>query len=168
MTVEVQIDNARPLLDGFEAGRLDAAIIRSDDDRRPGEILGPELFGWFAAAGFTHRAGEPLQLAASLPCCAVRDVAARLLDRAGIAWTEVFSGGTAAIAAALSAGLAVAAFPRRLAPADVVDVGPALGLPALPALAIVLHAAPSDPKTRATLRAIAAAFRGASPRIPKG
>ena len=104
LTMEVQIDNARPLLDGFEAGRLDAAIIRSDDDRRAGEILGPEPFGWFAAPGFAHRAGEPLRLAATAPCCAVRDVAGRLLDRAGIAWTEVFLGGTAAIAAALSAG----------------------------------------------------------------
>ncbi|MWV24734.1 LysR family transcriptional regulator [Methylobacterium sp. 2A] len=161
LTVEVQLDNARPLLDGFEAGRLDAAIIRSDDDRRPGEILGPEPFGWFAAPGFAQPAGEPLRLAATAPCCAVRDVAGRLLDRAGIAWTEVFLGGTAAIAAALSAGLAVAAFPRRLAPADVVDVGPALGLPPLPVLAIVLHATPSDPRTRDTLRAITAAFRGA-------
>ncbi|MCJ2019379.1 LysR family transcriptional regulator [Methylobacterium sp. E-065] len=168
LTMEVQIDNARPLLDGFEAGRLDAAIIRSDDDRRAGEILGPEPFGWFAAPGFAHRAGEPLRLAATAPCCAVRDVAGRLLDRAGIAWTEVFLGGTAAIAAALSAGLAVAAFPRRLAPADVVDVGPALGLPPLSALAIVLHAAPSDPKTRDTLRAITAAFRGASHGFAKG
>ncbi|WP_267353431.1 MULTISPECIES: LysR family transcriptional regulator [unclassified Methylobacterium] len=168
LTVEVQIDNARPLLDGFEAGRLDAAIIRSDDDRRAGEILWPEPFGWFAAPGFAHRAGEPLRLAATAPCCAVRDVAGRLLDRAGIAWTEVVLGGTAAIAAALSAGLAVAAFPRRLAPADVVDVGPALGLPPLSALAIVLHAAPSDPTTRDTLRAITAAFRGASHGFAKG
>ncbi|MCJ2064442.1 LysR family transcriptional regulator [Methylobacterium sp. J-088] len=168
LTVEVQIDNARPLLDGFEAGRLDAAIIRSDDDRRAGEILGPEPFGWFAAPGFAQPAGEPLRLAASLPCCAVRDVAARLLDRAGIAWTEVFLGGTAAIAAALSAGLAVAAFPRRLAPADVVDVGPALGLPPLPMLSIVLHATHYDPKTRETLRAITAAFRGARHGFPKG
>lgn len=62
----------------------------------------------------------------------------------------------------------MAAFPRRLAPADVVDVGPALGLPPLSALAIVLHAAPSDPTTRDTLRAITAAFRGASHGFAKG
>ncbi|SMH39227.1 LysR family transcriptional regulator [Azospirillum agricola] len=159
LTVEVLLDNSRALLDGFESGTLDAIIIRSDDDRRDGEILGPEHFGWFASPDFEHRAGEPLRLAATLPCCAVRDVAVRLLDRAAIAWEEVFIGGTAAIAAALSAGLAVSAFPRRLAPADVVDVGDAFGLPPVPSLSLVLHSSLSDPKTKETLRAITAAFR---------
>jgi DNA-binding transcriptional LysR family regulator len=163
LTIEVLIDNSRPLLDGFEAGTLDAVIVRSDDDRRDGEVLGPESFGWFAAPDFAHPAGEPLRLAALAPCCAVRDVAIRLLDRAAIPWTEVFVGGTAAIGAALSAGLAVSAFPHRLAPPDVVDVGPAFGLPPLPTLALVLHASLSDPRSRAALRAITAAFRGAGP-----
>ena len=81
------------------------------------------------------------------------------LDRALIAWEEVFIGGTTAIAAALSAGLAVAAFPRRLAPADTLDIGDALGLPPLPSLSIVLHSSLSDPRTKDTLRAITAAFR---------
>lgn len=158
LTIEVLVDNARALLEGFEDGRHDAIIIRNDDDRRDGEILGPEHFAWFAAPGFEHRAGEPLRLVATSPHCAVRDVAIRLLDRAAIVWEEVFVGGTTAIAAALSAGLAVAAFPRRLAPADVIDVGPALGLPPLPSLSIVLHSSLSDPRTRETLRAITAAF----------
>lgn len=167
LTIEVLLDNSRALIDGFEGGTLDAIILRSDDDRRDGEILGPEHFGWFAAPDFAHRAGEPLRLATTAPCCAVRDVATRLLDRAAVTWEEVFVGGTAAIAAALSAGLAVSAFPRRLAPADVVDVGDALGLPPLPSLALVLHSSLSDLKTKDTLRAIAAAFREhrkASPR----
>lgn len=159
LTVEVVLDTSRVLLDGFESGRLDAAITRSDDDRRDGEVLGPEHFGWFAAPGFAHRAGEPLRLAALSPACSVREVATGLLDRAGLAWTEVFIGGTAAIAAALSAGLAVAPYPRRLAPPDVVEVGAALGLPPLPSLSLVLHAALSDPRSRDALRAIAAAFR---------
>ncbi len=159
LTVEVLVDNARALLDGFEEGRLDAVIIRSDDDRRDGEVLGPEHFGWFAAPGFEHRTGEPLRLAVTLPCCAVRNVAARLLDRASIAWEEVFVGGTNAIAAALSAGLAVAAFPSRLAPSDTLDIGDALGLPRLPSLSIILHSSLSDPRTKDTLRAITAAFR---------
>ncbi|MCJ2072858.1 hypothetical protein MKK75_29380 [Methylobacterium sp. J-030] len=122
---------ARPLLDGFEAGTLDAVIVRSDDDRRAGAVPGPEPFGWFAAPGFVHRAGEPRRPAARAPCCAVRDVALRQLDRAAIPWTEVFAGGTAAIGAALS---------------------------------LVPHAALSDPRTRASLRAVTAAFRTA-PRV---
>lgn len=159
LTIEVRLDNSRVLLDDFEAGALDAVIIRSDDDRRDGEVLGPEHFGWFASPDFVHRAGEPLRLAALSPRCAVRDVSTRLLDRASIAWEEVFVGGTAAIAAALSAGLAVSPFPRRLAPVDVIDVGDALGLPPLPSLSLILHSSLSDRRTQDTLRAITAAFR---------
>jgi DNA-binding transcriptional LysR family regulator len=71
----------------------------------------------------------------------------------------VFLGGTAAISAALSAGLAVSAFPRRLAPADAIDVGDALGLPPIPSLALVLHSSLTDPRSKDALRAITAAFR---------
>lgn len=159
LTIEVRLDISRPLLEAFEEGTLDAVIVRSDDDRRGGEILGPEHFGWFASRDFEHRAGEPLPLAALSPTCAVRDMAIRLLDRSSIPWTEVFVGGTTAIAAALSAGLAISPFPRRLAPSDVVDVGDALGLPPLPSLSVVLHSSLSDPKSKDSLRAITAAFR---------
>lgn len=159
LTIEVRLDTSRSLLDAFEDGQLDAVIIRSDDDRRDGEVLGPEHFGWFASPEFEHRADEPLPLAGLSPSCSVRDVAIRLLDRASIRWTEVFVGGTAAIAAALSAGLVVSPFPRRLVPNDVIDVGDAFGLPPLPSLSLVLHSSLSDPKTKESLRAITAAFR---------
>lgn len=158
LTLEVSVDDAPALLSGYDRGEFDAVIIRSDDDRRQGEVLGPEHFGWYAAADFTPRPGEPLRLASYLTRCAVRDPANRLLDAAGIPWTSVFVGGTSAVAAALAAGLAVAAFPRRLATANLVDVGPALGLPAIPSQAIELHSSLTDPHTRATLRAITAAF----------
>ncbi|BCM84793.1 LysR family transcriptional regulator [Methylobacterium indicum] len=159
LTLEVLLDTSWALMESFDRGALDAVIVRSDDDRREGERLGPEHFGWFAAPDFAHRAGEALPVATISPFCAVRDVATRLLDRAGIAWTEVFVGGTAANAAAISAGLAVAAFPCRLAPADSVEVGERLGLPPLPSYAIVLHSSLSDPRTKATLHTITAAFR---------
>lgn len=159
LTMEVLLETSRALLDSFEDGRLDAVIIRSDDDRRDGEILGPEHFGWFASPDFVHRPGEPLPMAGLSPCCMVRDLAAPLLNRAGIPWEEVFIGGTPAIAAALSAGLVVAPFPCRLAPVGVVDVGHALGLPPLPSLSLVLHSSLSDARTKETLRAITAAFR---------
>jgi DNA-binding transcriptional LysR family regulator len=158
LAVEVQIANSRELLDDYEGGSLDAVIIRSDDDRRGGEVLGPEHFGWFASADFEHHAGEPLRLASHPPCCAVREVATRLLDGAAIPWTEVFVGGTSAVTAALSAGLAVAAFPCRLATPDMIEVSETLGLPPIPSLSIVLHSSLTDAKTRETLRAITAAF----------
>lgn len=159
LTVEVTLDDARSLLDGYEAGSFDAIIVRSDDDRRNGETLGPEHFGWYASSHFTYGTGEVLPLAVTPAGCPMRELAMRSLDQMSVPWQEVFTGGTTAIAAALSAGLAVAAFPRRLAPSDLLDVGDSFQLPALPTLSLVLHSSLSDTKSRETLRAITAAFR---------
>ncbi len=116
LTIEVRMDHSRSLLDAFDRGEIDAAIIRREDDRRDGEVLGPEHFGWYATPQFEHRQGEPLRLAALSPACGVRDIATRALDGAGIAWTEVFLGGTSSmVTAAVSAGLAISAFSSRLA-----------------------------------------------------
>lgn len=159
LTVEVLVDTSRALLDLYEEEALDAVIARSDDDRRDGEVLGPEHFGWFASPNFEHHINEPLRIASHLPSCVVRDVATRLLDDASLPWNEVFVGGTSAVSAALSAGLAVAAFPCRLATPDMIEVSQELGLPPIPSLSILLHSSLTDPKTRETLRAITAAFR---------
>jgi DNA-binding transcriptional LysR family regulator len=107
LTIEVRLDNSRNLLDAFDRGEIDAAIVRREDDRRDGEVLAPEHFGWFAAPGFVHRPGEALRLAALTPVCGVHDVAIHALDAAGIAWTEVFlGGGSSVVSDAVSAGLA--------------------------------------------------------------
>lgn len=160
LLIEVQIEASRNLRDAFERGALDAAIVRREDDRRDGEVLSKERFGWFAAPGFAHKEGDALRLASLAASCGVRNIATRALDAAGVSWVEVFlGGGTAAVAAAASAGLAVAALARRVAPVGLVDVGERLGLPPLPASAIVLHSALSDAQSRGALRAIAATFR---------
>lgn len=160
LTIEVRLDNSRNLLDAFDRGEIDAAIIRREDDRRDGEVLAPEHFGWFATPGFEHRPGEPLRLAALSPSCGVRDIATRALDAAGLAWTEVFlGGGSSVVTAAVSAGLAISAFSHRLAPAGTVEVSQRFKLPALPSSEIVLHSTLSDAKSREALRTLAAAFR---------
>jgi DNA-binding transcriptional LysR family regulator len=160
LTIEVRLDNSRNLLDAFDRGEIDAAIIRREDDRRDGEVLAPEHFGWFATPGFVHRPGEPLRLAALSPSCGVRDIATRALDAAGIAWTEVFlGGGSSVVSDAVSAGLATAVFSCRLAPAGTVEVSQRFGLPSLPSSEIVLLSTLSDAKSREALRTLATAFR---------
>ena len=159
LTIEVRLENSRSLLDAFDNAELDAVIVRQEDDRRDGEDLGPEHFGWFAAPGFSPRPGEPLRLAALLPCCGVRDIATHMLRQAGLEWTEVFMGGSAAVAAAVSAGLAVSVFSCRLAPADTVEVGRHFQLPALPASRIMLHSTLTDRRSREALRTLVAAYR---------
>ena len=89
-------------------------------------------------------------------------MAGRSLDAAGIAWAEVFvGGGVAAVAAAVMAGLGVAALAPRMLPLGAVDVGARLGLPALPRLPVLLHTRIQEGRPRDALAALSAAFRSA-------
>jgi DNA-binding transcriptional LysR family regulator len=160
LVIEARLDNSQNLLNAFDRGEIDAAIIRREDDRRDGEVLGPEHFGWFATPDFVHRKGEKLRLAASSPSCGIQDIATRALDAAGIAWTQAFLGcGSFVVADAVAAGLAIAVFSCRLAPPGTVEVSRRFGLPPLPSSEIVLLSTLSDPRARAALKALATAFR---------
>ncbi len=57
-------------------------IVRTHAGRDDGELLAEEPFGWFAAPGWQHRAGEPLPLATLAEPCGVRAMAGQLLDTA--------------------------------------------------------------------------------------
>jgi DNA-binding transcriptional LysR family regulator len=160
LTIEVRLDDSRELMEAFDRGDVDAAIIRREDDRRDGEVLGPDHFGWFATPEFVRRADEPLRLAASSPSCGVLDMATRALDAAKIPWTAAFLGcGSFAVAEAVSAGLATSVFSCRLAPPGTIEVGQRFGLPALPSSEIVLLSTLSDARSRAALKTLATAFR---------
>lgn len=160
LTIEVRLDDSRDLLAAFDRGELDAAIVRREDDRRDGEVLAPEHFGWYATPDFIYRAGEPLRLAASAPSCSIRDIVTGALDAVGIPWTQVFLGcGSFAVAEAVSAGLAAAVFSCRLAPPGTIEVSRKFGLPPLPATEILLLSTLSDPQSREALRTLAMAFR---------
>ncbi|QOZ25474.1 LysR family transcriptional regulator [Bradyrhizobium sp. CCBAU 51753] len=160
LTIEVRLEDSRDLLAGFDHGDIDAAIIRREDDRRDGEVLATDDYGWLATPDFVHRAGEPLRLAASSPSCGVLNIATRALAAAGIPWTEAFLGcASFAVADAVAAGLATSVFSRRLAPAGTIEVSKRFGLPALPPSEIVLLSALSDARSRATLKALVSAFR---------
>lgn len=162
LQIEVRIASSRDLLAAFDRHELDAAVVRREGSRNDGEVLVEERFGWFAAPTWRHRSEEPLRLATMAPPCGVRAIAVKALDAAGVPWTEVFiGGGVMAVAAAVTAGLGVAALAQRVAPAGAVDVGERLGLPAMAPSAIVLYSAASDPRSREMLRALGAAFRGA-------
>ncbi|OKO76219.1 LysR family transcriptional regulator [Bradyrhizobium sp. NAS96.2] len=160
LTIEVRLDDARDLLDTFDRGMIDAVIIFRDDDRRDGVVLGPDHFGWFATPDFLHRAGEPFRLAASSPACGILNTATRALDAAALPWTETFLGcGAFAVADAVSAGLAISVFSRRVAPPGTIEVTEKFGLPALPPSEIMLLSTLSDARSRAALKTLASAFR---------
>jgi hypothetical protein len=58
--------------------------------------------------------------------------------------------------------LSSAALARRVAPAGTVDVGPRLGLPALPSRDVMLYATAFDAPARRALRTLAASFKAAA------
>lgn len=160
LALSVTIGFSREVLDAYDAGAFDAVLARQEGRRRGGEKLTEDDFGWFAAKRLAWRRGETLPLAVLAPPCGVRAHAIRALDRAGISWTERFvGGGVTAVVAAASAGLAVAPLARRIAPPDLVDIGPAEALPRLSSSKVMLHSKIGDPAKRAALRTLAATFR---------
>jgi len=160
LALSVTIGFSREMQDAYDAGKLDAVIVRQEGSRRGGEKLTVDEFGWFATKRFAWHRGESLPLATLAPPCGVRAIAARALDKAGIGWSETFvGGGVTAVAAAALAGLAIAPLARRIAPAGLIDIGPAHGLPSLGASKVMLHSKVSDPTKQVALRTLAATFR---------
>lgn len=161
LRVEVRIAGTRELLQSQEQGELDAALVlRSDERGKRGRVVFAEPFAWFAAAGWEWRAGQPLPLATQGESCSIRAEAVRALDRAGIAWHEVFVGkGAAILGAAAVAGLAVAVMARRAAPLAAVDVGTRLSLPSIRSQEVMLYSNLRDRRTREALRVLTLAFQ---------
>ena len=162
LLIEIRIASSGDLLQSFDRRELDTVIVRLHSGRSGGEILTEEKFGWFAAPSWQHRVGEPLPIATMAEPCGVRAIAAQLLDAAGVPWTEVFvGGGVPAVAAAVMAGLGVAALAPRMLQFGVVEVGARLKLPDLPRLPVLLHTRVKDGRPRDALAALSAAFRSA-------
>jgi DNA-binding transcriptional LysR family regulator len=162
LVIEIRIGSSGDLLQSFDRRELDTVIVRLHAERNDGELITEEQFGWFAAPSWQHRADEPLPIATMAEPCGVRALAGQLLDAAGMPWTEIFvGGGVTAVAAAVMAGLGVAALSPRMVPFGAVDVGPRLGLPALPRLPVILHTRVRDGQPRAALAALSAAFKSA-------
>src|SRR5262249_6688973 len=69
LALSVTTGLSRELLDAYDAGKLDAVIVRQEGSRRGGEKLIEDEFGWFAAPRFTWRRGESVRLAVLAPPC---------------------------------------------------------------------------------------------------
>lgn len=160
LILAVTIGYSRDLLDAYDAGTLDAVIVRQEGSRRGGQKLTEDQFGWFASPRLKWQRGASLQLALLGPPCGVRALAVRALDKARIPWSEAFlGGGVTAVAAAALAGLAVAPLARRIAPPGAIDIGPTHGLPSIGSSKVLLYSKVSDPTKLTALRTVAATFR---------
>jgi DNA-binding transcriptional LysR family regulator len=84
LRLDVRIDFSHALLEKFDEGELDAVIVRREANRRGGEELLEDEFGWFVAPNFLHKSGEKLRLAMLASPCGVRAHAIRTLNKAKI------------------------------------------------------------------------------------
>lgn len=158
-TIDIQVDLSVQLRERFDAGEMDAVVLRREGRGKEGEVLGLDPLGWRAAEDFVLPVSAPIPLVSRGPACGVRAVAARTLDRAGLSWHETFIGGSCAmLLAATRAGVGVAPM-GRLASGGAPDKGPALGLPPLPQSQIVLLARTGSAVVAAAIRALEAAVR---------
>ncbi|MDQ0304179.1 LysR family transcriptional regulator [Ancylobacter polymorphus] len=159
LVFDIRMGFSRLLLDAFDAGDLDAVVVRREGDRRDGQVLRQDCYGWFASPGWHADAGR-LPLALLAAPCGVRAAAIAALDSAAIGWREAFTGGSvSSVGAAVAAGLAVAPMAAHLAPAGSIEVGPALNLPVLPAATVMLVARAGDAPAKTALRELAAFLR---------
>lgn len=163
LRVELRVGGSRDLMPLYDQGELDAAwVLRPDDRRKRGKAVHAETFSWVSAPGWRPVAGQPLPLATQGKACRIRNAATAALDQYGIAWVETFVGrGAATVGAAAAAGMGIAVLASRTAPAGTVDVGDALGLPAIPAQDVVLYSHLNDRRSREALRLMALALRQA-------
>lgn len=162
LLIEIRIGSSGDLLQSFDRRELDAVMVRLHAGRSDGELIAEEQFGWFASPHWHHRAHEPLPVATLAEPCGVRVLSSQLLNQAGVSWTQIFvGGGVAAVAAAVMAGLGVAALSPRMLPFGAVDVGPKLGLPQLPRLPVLLHTRVKTGRAHDAIAALSAAFKTA-------
>ena len=126
VVLELHVGSSDDMYQAFEQGLVDAALVLKHDNRRQsGKLLFKEDFGWMADPSYDHQPGSPLRLATQAAPCGVRAMALNSLDKAGVPWVEVFvGGGIATLGAAVSAGFAIAAIGKRVAPCGAMDIGP--------------------------------------------
>jgi DNA-binding transcriptional LysR family regulator len=157
--INIRLDLSQSIREAFDAGELDAAVIRREGHGADGELLGTDPLGWRAAADWTPSVDGTLPLAVLRPPCGVRAVAIRTLENANTRWREAFVGGSCAVLlAAVQAGVGVAAM-GRLASGGTPDRGPDLGLPPLPDSQIVLLARAGSAHAAQAIRILAAGIR---------
>ncbi len=148
------------IYEAFTSGQYDAVVVREESGNNKGRRLFRDKMIWAAAKGFAWDRSTPLPLVSLAAPCGVRATAITALAAQDIAWREVFVGtGVAAVQAAVSAGLGIAALDSRNLPHDCRHVKSSLGLPPLPATEMLLHHRVPGRRGNEIATAIATAFR---------
>lgn len=155
--LELRVSFSQLLRSSFDAGDLDAVIIRREAGSTEGEVLGIDPLIWCGDT-INLPVSDPLPIASLGEPCGVRATAIRSLQKAGIQWRESFvAGSCSALLAAVAAGFGIAPLGRFGAFGD--DIGAALGLPELPQSEIILLGRAGTPALTGMLNMISANLR---------
>ncbi|MDE1169571.1 MAG: LysR family transcriptional regulator [Pseudomonas sp.] len=162
VVVAFSLGTSRDMLESYEQGKLDVALIlRHDNRRQDGEVIGCERFGWMAAQSFELAPGAPLPLAIQPEPCGMRSMVMSALHTQNRRWEQAFVGsGILAIGAAVAAGIGIGAMVGRMAPAGCVDVSERFALPPLPSRDVVLYTAQRDAQAQQLIRTLSADIAG--------
>lgn len=150
VVVAFSLGTSRELLDGYEQGKLDVALVlRHDNRRQDGEVIGAEHFTWMAVPTLQVAPDAPLPLAIQPAPCGMRSMVSSALQAHDRPWREAFVGsGILAIGAAVAAGIGIGAMVGRMAPACCEDVTKRFGLPELPIRDVALYTTHRDAQVR--------------------
>ncbi len=173
-TILADFANRHPAIDvsitcgfsvGFEEavrrGTLDIAVYAGPQDDARGEVLLTEQTVWAGSPTMTVPEDAPLPVALFDRSCWWRDAAVGALDEAGIAYRAAYSSESVdGVKAALKAGLAVGILARSTVEPGMRILGPAEGMPPLPAsnLMLISKAGKPSPAMQAMAEAIRRGF----------
>src|SRR5262249_52478950 len=127
------------LLESLKSGEVDVALV---EDRDPGadcEVGAIETLVWAAAKGGEAHLKRPLPVSFGSEVCVFRPAVKEALNAAGIEWWAVSEMGNEALYATVHTDLAIMPLMRSTVPPSLHVLGPAPGLPPLPAYSVCLH-----------------------------
>ncbi len=137
--VTVVCEPTPELMQRIHAGDLDLAIITHVERHGPAEIVRVEQLLWVTSARHGVHEETPIPLALGRPTCSWRQSATDALERIGRPFRVLYaSWNSTAVAAAVTAGLAVAVLPESAVRPGMRVLGAADGMPALPTCRIGL------------------------------
>lgn len=146
----VQCEPTAALVQLIDRGELDLAIITHDAADRPSEVIRRERMLWVSSNRHAVHLEEPLPLALTRPLgrereCPWRRAALPRLEAIGKPYRVLYSSrNSAALSAAVLAGLAVSVFPESALRPGMRVLGPGDNFPALPAFDIGLLRNPHE------------------------
>ncbi|ODN71690.1 LysR substrate-binding domain-containing protein [Methylobrevis pamukkalensis] len=137
--IAVECQSSHATMELVREGKLDLAIVTSDDLGGRGEVIRREQLHWVGARDHCAHELDPLPLALAEENCVWRRSAIKELDALGRRFRLAYSSGSAAaLSGAVLAGLAISVLAESSIRPNMRILGPREGLPDLPSCSIAL------------------------------